>query len=62
MLGDHLLSLDLPRDRFAQAGLLHVWFLRSNRVLWEETLPWPGYGNKAEGGGRKGEGKAKDEG
>ena len=27
-LGDHSLSLDLPRDRFAQAGLLHVWFLR----------------------------------
>jgi hypothetical protein len=57
-LDDRSLSLELPREAFATAGQLHVWFLRSDRVLWEETVPWPGVGKKAEGGGRKAEGKA----
>ncbi len=61
-LDDETLNLDLPRQRFADPGLLHVWFLRSNRALWEETVPWPGYRKKAEGGKGKAEGKAKDEG
>jgi hypothetical protein len=66
-LGDQSLGLDLPRDRFAPPGTLHVWFLRSNRVLWEETVAWPGYGGKAEdhpsdgARGRKAEGTTKDE-
>jgi hypothetical protein len=58
-LGDRTLSLDLPPENFTAAGLLHVWFLRSDHVLWEETLPWPGDGKKAEGGGGKAEGGAK---
>ncbi len=47
-LDDRSLSLELPREAFATAGQLHVWFLRSDRVLWEETVPWPGYEKKAE--------------
>ena len=47
-LNDRSLSLELPRETFATAGQLHVWFLRSDRVLWEETVPWPGDGKKAE--------------
>jgi hypothetical protein len=43
-LGDHELSLDLPRDVFKAKGLLFVWFLRGEKVLWEEKVAWPGYG------------------
>jgi hypothetical protein len=45
-VNDHLLALDLPREEFSEAGTLHVWFLRSERVLWEETVRWPGYGKR----------------
>jgi hypothetical protein len=37
------LSLDLPRDEFAQPGALFVWFFRGNKVVWEEQVRWPGY-------------------
>ena len=39
---DTVCPLDLPRDSFSQRGQLHVWFLRGGRVLWEETVAWPG--------------------
>ena len=41
-VNDRLLNLDLPRDTFSEPGLLHVWFMRGERVMWEETVPWPG--------------------
>ena len=41
-----LLSIDLPREEFAPAGKLHVWFLRDGTVLWHEALAWPGYEGK----------------
>ena len=41
-VNDRLLTLDLPRDSFSQRGQLHVWFLRGSRVMWEETVAWPG--------------------
>jgi len=37
-----LLHLDLPREHFAPAGKLRVWFLRGRDVLWSQTLDWPG--------------------
>jgi len=37
-----LLHLDLPREQFAPAGKLRVWFLRGRDVLWSQTLDWPG--------------------
>jgi hypothetical protein len=37
------LSLDLPRDEFAQPGTLFVWFFRGSKVVWEEQVKWPGY-------------------
>jgi len=37
-----LLHLDLPREHFAPAGKLRVWFLRGRDVLWSQTLEWPG--------------------
>jgi len=36
------LHLELPARDFAGPGTLHVWFLRGERVLWTETLAWPG--------------------
>ena len=54
-LGDRTLSLDLPPEGFSQAGLLHVWFSCVDRAVWEETIPWPGNGKKADGG-KKAEG------
>jgi hypothetical protein len=37
-----LLHLDLPREHFAPAGKLRVWFLRGRDILWAQTLEWPG--------------------
>ena len=45
-INDHLLSLDLPRDGFTEAGTLFVWFLRGDRMLWEKKVAWPGYGKQ----------------
>jgi hypothetical protein len=41
-INDRLLSLDLPRDGFDQPGKLYIWFLRGDRILWQEELVWPG--------------------
>jgi hypothetical protein len=41
-----MLYIDLPRDDFAEAGTLQVWFLRDDAVLWQETIAWPGYGKQ----------------
>ncbi len=41
-VNDHLLSLDLPRDVFRQPGTLFVWFLRGEKLLWEQRVDWPG--------------------
>ena len=43
-INDHSLSLDLPREVFKAKGTLFVWFLRGEKVLWEERISWPGYG------------------
>ena len=37
------LSLDLPRDEFAQPGTLIVWFFRGDKEVWHEQIRWPGY-------------------
>lgn len=42
-INQRLLSLDLPRSDFARPGKIHVWFLREEKVLWSETLDWPGH-------------------
>jgi len=39
-----LLYIDLPPEAFAEAGTLHVWFLRDDTVLWKQAVAWPGYG------------------
>ncbi len=39
-----VLSLELPRDEFPNAGTLFVWFFRGDKVVWEESIAWPGYG------------------
>jgi hypothetical protein len=41
-VADDRLSLDLPPEIFGKPGKLFVWFLRGNRLLWEEEVPWPG--------------------
>jgi hypothetical protein len=56
-IDDRTLALDLPRDvpykaesdelekrlqAFSRPGRLHVWFLRGDKVLWEDQLDWPG--------------------
>jgi hypothetical protein len=41
-VADDRLSLDLPPEIFAKRGKLFVWFLRGNRLLWEQQVPWPG--------------------
>lgn len=38
-----MLYLDLPRQYFSESGQLHVWFLRGDKVLWEQRVDWPGY-------------------
>ena len=43
-INSHLLSLDLPRDVFAESGTLFVWFIRGDKMVWEERVAWPGYG------------------
>lgn len=42
-VNDHLLALDLPREAFASPGVLFVWFLRDDKVVWEDKVDWPGY-------------------
>jgi hypothetical protein len=37
------LSLELPRDEFAQPGTLFVWFFRGEKTVWHEQIRWPGY-------------------
>jgi hypothetical protein len=41
-VADNRLSLDLPPEVFARPGKLFVWFLRGDRLLWEEQVDWPG--------------------
>ncbi len=41
-VNDRLLALDLPRRGFDQPGKLYVWFLRGDRILWQEEVMWPG--------------------
>ena len=41
-INDRLLLLDLPRDSFDKPGKLYIWFLRGDRILWQEELMWPG--------------------
>jgi len=38
-----MLNLDLPPEYFAKPGKLFVWFLRGEKVLWQEVEAWPGY-------------------
>lgn len=42
-----LLHLELPPQYFAEAGELYVWFLRHDKVLWEERTKWPGHDKPA---------------
>lgn len=42
-INDRMLSLDLSRHVFAKSGKLFVWFLRGDKVIWEEKIDWPGY-------------------
>ena len=42
-INDRMLSLDMPRDVFVKSGKLSVWFLRGDKVVWEEKIDWPGY-------------------
>ena len=42
-INDQMLSLDLARHVFIKSGKLFVWFLRGDKVLWEEKIDWPGY-------------------
>ncbi len=39
-----LLHLDLPLEYFSKKGKLYVWFLRGDRILWQEIKDWPGMG------------------
>ncbi|MGD0899647.1 MAG: hypothetical protein ABR915_17590, partial [Thermoguttaceae bacterium] len=39
-VADDRLNLDLPPEVFAKRGTLFVWFLRGNRLLWEEQVGW----------------------
>jgi hypothetical protein len=43
-IDDKMLSFDLPADEFAAPGTLHVWFLRGDTAMWEQSLAWPGSG------------------
>jgi len=43
------LLFDLPREHFADPGKLRVWFLRGEKVLWSETVNWPGFPREDEG-------------
>ena len=36
------LRLELPPGQFREAGQMHVWFLRGEKVLWQQRLSWPG--------------------
>jgi len=42
-LNRRLLYLDLPPEDFAERGKMYVWFLRDEKLLWTETVDWPGY-------------------
>ncbi len=41
-VNEKTLYLDLPGPYFDAAGPLRVWLLRDDRVVWSETLSWPG--------------------
>jgi hypothetical protein len=41
-VNDRVLLLDLPRETFYKPGKLHVWFLRCDRIVWQEEIDWPG--------------------
>ncbi len=45
-LNKGLLQLQLPPKYFSTPGKLYVWFLRDEKILWEETAEWPGVGKK----------------
>jgi hypothetical protein len=55
---DRTLTLDLPREvsyraerdkfertlkAFSRPGKLYVWFLRGEKVIWEDNVDWPGH-------------------
>jgi hypothetical protein len=51
-INDNTLALELPRADFAKPGKIYVWFLRGERVVWEEADDWPGYPAQGETGAR----------
>ncbi len=36
------LYLDLPENYFSAPGRLQIWLLRDNRIVWSDTIRWPG--------------------
>lgn len=36
------LYLDLPKDYFSAPGRLQIWLLRDDRIVWSDTIRWPG--------------------
>jgi hypothetical protein len=42
VIGGRLMIFDLPRDSFGKPGKMYVWFLRGDRIVWQQELMWPG--------------------
>jgi hypothetical protein len=47
-ISKRMLYLDLPREYFAEAGKMHVWFLRGDRIVWQEEFDWSGWEREVE--------------
>jgi hypothetical protein len=41
-IDDRTLSIDFPPDYFDKPGKMRVWFLRGDKIIWDDELSWPG--------------------
>jgi hypothetical protein len=42
VIDNRLMMFDLPRKYFGKPGKMYVWFLRGDRIVWQQELMWPG--------------------
>jgi hypothetical protein len=41
-IDDRTLSIDFPPEYFDKPGKMRVWFLRGDKIIWDDELSWPG--------------------
>ena len=47
-LDDQTLQFDIPSPNFARPTSLQIWFMMGGKIVWTETIEWPGVPSETE--------------